>query len=925
MIKREMAPNDILSALKDGLETDLGLQQVSLSEGYEVFSDKNALVKFLMADRITQPVRFVTAQVHECQVHGLVVCPITQTIGVIQIVSTPEEGDAESRKQELRTVVHKHVREAVALRHELLQKRSDKKISYNVELILVANESNAIARISDVLQSFIQKSSYLHSIGVSIFVDSNSKGFRDQANLRRVFPWLLQSVRSWYESATFQKKFELPPGSEKQVALGDTMIQRNAEIKKLKLRNFRLRGERVWELEPEHALHVIHGNNGTGKSTFTESFELLLTGKLEKLEAEDLSGRYLDVLKNSKAPESEEATLTLSLSKGELEWKVVQTGIRFAGKSSQPSGKKSKSTNVQPGSFRLDQKFADSLVRVSEGGRATEFLRAFFPETQSTVEADLAAEQKFKKQWNSLTPNLKKILSETKSEIPNPHLIAKKLKTVSGSVASLRKIELIPDIAGLLEEGISFGICESPENDSLSEHDRVWQLLTKRATELKVELEEVLEFTLKVNNWSASSAVRTSEKSTLDLMVQWLDATAKCDLLRKEIQLLSFVKESPKKEKQFLISRLNPSELPRFQNQSTKLQQELGKKDELFRQLQAEEKVTENLKNETVSQGIAPKLNERIRYWYQRNLAPVSALPGPPVVEQLQAALRDKVSVNFRLRASDNKRNVSEKKRLVKIGEKGGAWAIVEFLNTKINVANRIIAANDQMTESLEQVYNQVRSLRNAARKYDDSRKESLAEFSSQISSKGELGKAINELTALFTPAQWAYDDVESTMDEEGGVGITVPGNDVEGKGKPVNADLRLNTAELNTLAIVLFLLCAPDQKNALRMLVLDDPFQNMDELTVTTIARGLNRLMAIWKKNSNLEKWRMTILLHGEENLERLRRECYCKAYFLPWLTPQTESSHPPKIEHDLPRYKTPRAESLSASNFMQILPHKD
>lgn len=148
-----------------------------------------------------------------------------------------------------------------------------------------------------------------------------------------------------------------------------------------------------------------------------------------------------------------------------------------------------------------------------------------------------------------------------------------------------------------------------------------------------------------------------------------------------------------------------------------------------------------------------------------------------------------------------------------------------------------------------------------------------------------------------------AYDDVESTMDEEGGVGITVPGNDVEGKGKPVNADLRLNTAELNTLAIVLFLLCAPDQKNALRMLVLDDPFQNMDELTVTTIARGLNRLMAIWKKNSNLEKWRMTILLHGEENLERLRRECYCKAYFLPWLTPQTESSHPPKIEHDLPR----------------------
>ena len=43
-------------------------------------------------------------------------------------------------------------------------------------------------------------------------------------------------------------------------------------------------------------------------------------------------------------------------------------------------------------------------------------------------------------------------------------------------------------------------------------------------------------------------------------------------------------------------------------------------------------------------------------------------------------------------------------------------WTQVAFLNTKINVANRIIAANDQMTENLEQVYNQVRSLRNAAR-----------------------------------------------------------------------------------------------------------------------------------------------------------------------------------------------------------------
>jgi hypothetical protein len=100
---------------------------------------------------------------------------------------------------------------------------------------------------------------------------------------------------------------------------------------------------------------------------------------------------------------------------------------------------------------------------------------------------------------------------------------------------------------------------------------------------------------------------------------------------------------------------------------------------------------------------------------------------------------------------------------------------------------------------------------------------------------------------------------------------------------------LRLNTAELNTFALTLFLLCARRIDNPLRSIVLDDPLQNMDELTVTTVARGLARLMRVWQKlDGNGPVWRLVILLHSEEDVESFRAEAQCATYLLPWLSPQ-------------------------------------
>lgn len=928
-----MRPNDIISALKDGLETDLELTRVDLAESNKVFQNEKGEARFLMADRVSEPIHFVAAKVHECKVHGLVVCHTTQTIGLIQIVSvdSSKQQTVDEMRNELRTTVHRHVREAVALRHELLQKRSHEKIPFNVELVLVASESTAIEKASNVLQEFIQKSSYLHSIGVSIFVDSNRNGFRDKGNLRRIFPWMLQSVRAWYNSATFQEKVEPPKGARKTVALGDAKVSHGSKLTELRLKNFRLQGERRWQLDPQHHLHVIHGNNGTGKSTFTESIELLLTGKLDKLEmGEGLKRRYVDVLKNSKVDSSQDATLSASFDGKQptLEWKVISTGIEFTGKKSQLLKPDSpQRVDIEPGGFRYEQQFADNLVRVSEGGRATEFLKAFFPGTKTIIDSTQKAKKEFEKKWKELPTGIKqRLLAQNRPRVPKPKVIESKLSNLKKSLNSLQELDLIPKVDGLIQQCVEFQICDPPENKSLSEYDRVWQQVVSRAHSLKNEVEEVLQFAEELNEWTVRADVRTSSETTVDLMVNWLETMARCDLLEKETGLLSFIHESKRTESEFLllgghainVTGGDNSEGVRVEAQKATLQKELEKKAALFSELLADVYDENDSSKGKTGPKPAPKLNERIRYWFSQNLVSDTSLS---VAQQLETAFQNNEKVNFQLAHGEHKKKKASKNRIrVKVGEKNGAEALANYLTGKLNVLKEVIQSNADLPLSLEEVYVQANEFLNAAKNYEATKQESLAEFSRQISPEGDLGKAVNELTALFTPAQWAYDDVESTVNADGGMGITVRGNGGTSKSENVHADLRLNTAELNTLALVLFLLCAPDQRNSLKMLVLDDPFQNMDELTVTTVARGISRLFAVWKRYDQLADWSMTILLHGEENLERLRRECYCKAYFLPWLTPHSENGDPPKITEDHPRYTSAQADDLEG--FLEIRP---
>jgi hypothetical protein len=163
----------------------------------------------------------------------------------------------------------------------------------------------------------------------------------------------------------------------------------------------------------------------------------------------------------------------------------------------------------------------------------------------------------------------------------------------------------------------------------------------------------------------------------------------------------------------------------------------------------------------------------------------------------------------------------------------------------------------------------------------------------------------------MLTPARWAYEDAISRLNLEGAAETF----DLQAR-DGISTALRLNTAELNTLALAMFLLCARLSPNPLRLIILDDPLQNMDELTVTTVARGLGRMMRLWQvwDRNAAQPWRVLLMLHSADDLERIRSEVPCITHWLQWLSPDTQA------DLDAPEVAVSRQASLLGSSMQAL-----
>ena len=181
--------------------------------------------------------------------------------------------------------------------------------------------------------------------------------------------------------------------------------------------------------------------------------------------------------------------------------------------------------------------------------------------------------------------------------------------------------------------------------------------------------------------------------------------------------------------------------------------------------------------------------------------------------------------------------------------------------------------------------------------------------FLRQLQAAGAQGsslvEALNELMALFTPGRWDYEDVnlKAVRGPQGEELLFQIGDRVE-------AALRLNTAQLNLFTVALFLLCAVQVGNPLGLLILDDPLQNMDELTVTALARSLTKVSRLWQ-----EPWQLLLFFHGVEDRDRFYREVPLTVYELPWLSSHDRpvTGKPPQSIRMTPPLRTRELQTLA------------
>ena len=410
----------VLQRLKKALKREFGVSIVqSLQPDRDpkgkVVRESPRLVAVL-SDSSETPLQVTVAGEVEVHAHGIILDEILGTFGLI-VVCSPETGSSEAQSESGNRQIVQAIHDAIHLRQVLSERtrsgRPKSKTAYNVELVLVVNQSarsrkaggDLLLDVTRSLRETVAETGFLHSIGVSLLrlpATTSSTQKVDSSDLHRAFPWLLRDVRKWFRHRDDDSRQEDTPP---------------LMLESIELRDFRVAGRRKWMPHSKtplssrrETLHLIHGQNGSGKSSLTEAIELALTDRLDRLEeAKDQSPDYVSILtnrqrraENSKVVAEIDLEVTIDSDESPREKtskdkpKTTTLSCRVTGKTTAtdpkclPSkgddslwqrlrGKKDQPRFQSAGSFRLDQVFSDLLTRSDSAGRAKLFLDAFFP------------------------------------------------------------------------------------------------------------------------------------------------------------------------------------------------------------------------------------------------------------------------------------------------------------------------------------------------------------------------------------------------------------------------------------------------------------------------------------------------------------------------------------------------------------------
>lgn len=782
-------------------------------------------------------------------------------LGTVGLVYELREQDAEIENE-----IRKLIDHAAYVRHLILNDpQLGDLLPLTVELTFIARPDHldqfgkAMSRVAR------DNSSFLGALAVSRLVVRKGGDSFTPEDLRRTFPWLLRATRAWYEA-------QKPAGTEEP----------RKPLRTIELVNYRLRGRRILDLQPA-PVHLVFGRNGSGKSSLVEALELAVTGKLERLKGEP---DYSAIIRNASTGDSSPARVVLHYSEeGERTYEVGPAeGISDA-----------LSPGLPATGFRLDQVVMDRLTRQGDEERATVFL-SFFQAEHKSLRDFQASREKAEATFNSLTPALREQLSSGSQDGEDrADEVLRQLAFLEGPQNRLPPtmaaacLPLSPDhlkALGDLSPELARLHGAWSQEPKVAEAPALLGQIDETLTSLRGSLSGPLEALRsareglqRIAGWKATGRTGSTAEEFLSDLNRWLRQCALADLAERHCQLLESLsgaqragwEPDPDVLGPFAEPPVEASYLAELRKQAAEWADE---RDSIFRKVMA---ATPSAGKSETSSAAIPRLSRVQKDGLNaagRWLLPPST--NPSRAQLLGDAIEQALNTDSSVQAGN-----------LAVGT--GEWAkpLLDRLSRLEEAVkalhNSSTPAGGQTFRTLDEARANYRAVKEAGARVAQS---FLRQLQGEPGAEGSrLVDALNELMALFTPSRWDYEDIELRYRRESageGLGFRI--------GESVQAALRLNTAQLNLFTMALFLLCAVRVDNKLGLMVLDDPLQNMDELTVTTLARGVAKVSRLWG-----EGWRLLLLFHGQEDCDRFCQEIPLALHRLPWLSQGEEAPKEP------------------------------
>ena len=771
------------------------------------------------------------------------------------------------------------------------QQRQDSRKIWQVELVLLVAE-DMLQPLQRALQTQALNYNYLYNIGVNCAAFNTESNPLPDKQLASALRWLLPKSRKLLSSKASK--------AQHQVAVT--------------LNNYRLPEQRSLTFSKDNCYHMVHGQNGSGKSTFVEALEWLKTGSIHRLKSKHIEAvNYLPIVKNRDAQQQQETAFSVQFSlAGKTKAKLCEDhgSISFTPKGSQPCHRLN---------FLIDQQLMDQLTQQSPAERAALLVEGFFPDSESII-AELQTAKDKQAATKANFDKEKQNFEETFTADQQPALIPL-LDAEDYQIETLVQYGVIPFNAEQISR-LRYYFAGVPEwmQPARGSIEDISKWLNQLEASLPSNSTELLQKKLSMIQASLTSLELISpyqadrlilEGSFAQALNGWLEEQSLAQMLTQQLRIARTLDSATKQDWQArpgdLASGIN------YNDEALKtLQQQLSqlKVSERYQQLMShienpEASAQHTTDNTAVRYQLTYEQTDQLNQLDKEFSLLDTDADKPDGIfsnqlgNRISNALKKNVFDNLILNLASLS-SASEDSQIISInfGQPDAVAPLIDWLQQQQQALRSLLETlPKENNKQISHRWQVLQAYGKAKRSHTDQ-----AEIVKKLAKKVEtaflkkikaMQTPLNELMSLFTPARWAYEDLHIGGDESaialnlGQQGADSNKHEHQHK-QNIGAELIFNTAELNLFTLALFLLGAkPDPKFG-GLLIWDDPLQNMDELTVTTLARGLARLQPLLQQRGV----KLVMFFHGADDLARFRNVVHGETIKLPWIFSMTASA---------------------------------